>query len=59
MPGFAQEPPQDGFDAISMWVADMNFPTCPAIQEAIIRRAQHLAFGYFIKLKQAKSISKR
>lgn len=39
--------PKDGFDAIPMWVADMNFPTVPTIQEAIIERAQHPAFGYF------------
>lgn len=32
---------------IPMWVADMNFPTCPTIQQAIIARAQHPAFGYF------------
>ena len=30
-----------------MWVADMNFSTCPTIQQAIIARAQHPAFGYF------------
>ena len=40
--------PKDGFDAIPMWVADMNFAACPAIQEAIIRRVQHPAFGYFL-----------
>ena len=39
--------PKEGFDAIPMWVADMNFATCPAIQEEIIRRVQHPAFGYF------------
>ena len=39
--------PREGFDAIPMWVADMNFAVCPAIQEAIIRRVQHPAFGYF------------
>ena len=39
--------PKEGFDPIPMWVADMNFLCCPAIQEAIIRRAQHPAFGYF------------
>ena len=39
--------PEEGFDAIPMWVADMNFPTCPAIQEEIIRRTQHPCFGYF------------
>ncbi len=45
--GFAPGKPKEGFDAIPMWVADMNFATCPTIQEAIIRRAQHPAFGYF------------
>ena len=39
--------PKEGFDAIPMWVADMNFVCCPAIQDAIIRRAQHPAFGYY------------
>ena len=39
--------PKEGFDAIPMWVADMNFPTVPTIPEAIIRRAQHPAYGYF------------
>ncbi len=38
---------KEGFDHIPMWVADMNFPTVPTIQEAIIKRAQHPAFGYF------------
>ena len=45
--GFAPLGPKEGFDVIPMWVADMNFPTVPTIQEAIIRRAQHPAFGYF------------
>jgi len=40
--------PKEGFDAIPMWVADMNFPTVPTIQEEIIKRAQHPAFGYFM-----------
>ena len=39
--------PKDGFDAIPMWVADMNFPTVPTITQAIIDRAGHPAFGYF------------
>ena len=39
--------PDEGFDVIPMWVADMNFPTVPTIQEAIIKRAAHPAFGYF------------
>jgi cystathionine beta-lyase len=47
MPGFTPELPKEGFDIIPMWVADMNFPTVPTIQEAIIERAKHPAFGYF------------
>ena len=39
---------REGFDRIPMWVADMNFPTVPTIPEAIIRRAQHPAYGYFL-----------
>ncbi len=39
--------PKDGFDAIPMWVADMNFPACPTIPEAIIRRTQQPHYGYF------------
>ncbi len=46
-PGFSPEPPKEGFDVIPMWIADMNFPVLPAIQEAILRRVQHPAFGYF------------
>ena len=38
---------KEGFSRIPMWVADMNFPTCPTIPQAIIERAQHPAFGYF------------
>jgi len=44
IPGAA---PREGFDVIPMWVADMNFPTCPAIPRAIIERTQHPAYGYF------------
>ncbi len=48
IPGdFAPAGPKEGFDAIPMWVADMNFATCPSIQEAVIRRVRHPAFGYF------------
>ena len=38
---------KEGFDLIPMWVADMNYPPVPSICEAIIRRAEHPAFGYF------------
>ena len=44
---FEPQSPKDGFDFIPMWVADMNFPTCPAVTDAIIERAKHPAFGYF------------
>ncbi|OZG58704.1 aspartate aminotransferase [Bifidobacterium tissieri] len=47
MPDMAPAAPKPGFDVIPMWVADMNFPTAPSIQEEIIRRAQHPLFGYF------------
>ena len=39
--------PKEGFSAIPMWIADMHFATCPAVTEAIIRRAQHPLYGYF------------
>ena len=39
--------PKEGFDPIPMWVADMNFVALPTIQEAMIKRASHPAFGYF------------
>ncbi len=52
MPGFAPDKPKEGFDAIPMWVADMNFPTVPTIPQAIIARAQHPAFGYFNPAKE-------
>lgn len=45
--GFAPDAPEEGFDAIPMWVADMNFATVPTITDAIIERAKHPAFGYF------------
>ena len=45
--GIEPAAPQDGFDFIPMWVADMNFATCPAITREIIRRAEHPLFGYF------------
>ena len=46
--GTAPSKPRAGFDEIPMWVADMNFPTARSIQDAIIERAQHPAFGYFV-----------
>lgn len=51
-PGFAPDIPKEGFDAIPMWIADMNFATVPTVQEAIIERAKHPAFGYFRPSKE-------
>ena len=45
--GMAPDAPKEGFDAIPMWVADMNFETVPAISETIIERAKHPLYGYF------------
>ena len=45
---FGYPAPREGFDAIPMWVADMNFPVVPTIQEAMIERAKHPTFGYFL-----------
>lgn len=39
--------PKAGFDAIPMWVADMNFPVVPTVQEEMAKRLQHPTFGYF------------
>lgn len=45
--GSAPGAPKEGFDAIPMWVADMNFPALPTIPESIIQRTNHPAYGYF------------
>ncbi|MBO4887137.1 MAG: aminotransferase class I/II-fold pyridoxal phosphate-dependent enzyme [Firmicutes bacterium] len=47
IPGFTPDAPKPGFDPIPMWVADMNFPTAPSIQEKIKARVEHPAYGYF------------
>lgn len=43
---------KEGFDLIPMWVADMNFPACPSILEAMQTRISHPAFGYFKPRKE-------
>ena len=37
---------EHGEGIIPLWVADMDFPSPPAVQEAILRRAQHGTYGY-------------
>lgn len=44
--------PREGFDIIPMWVADMNFPVLHTIQEEIIKRTNHPAFGYFFPAEE-------
>ena len=46
--GGAYPPPKDGFDVIPMWVADMNFPVVPSVEQAMIARAKEPTFGYFM-----------
>ena len=46
-PGSPYPAPREGFDVIPMWVADMNFPVVPTVQQAMIERVEHPAFGYF------------
>ncbi len=52
LPGGPYPAPRKGFDVIPMWVADMNFPVVPTIQEHMIRRAQHPTFGYFMPTEE-------
>ena len=44
--------PKNGFSAIPMWVADMNFATVPTIVQAMAARVQHPAYGYFIPTEE-------
>lgn len=46
--GFAPAAPQEGFDAIPLWVADMSFAAPSCITGAITRRVGHPLFGYFL-----------
>lgn len=48
----APKSPMEGFSAIPMWVADMNFATAPTIPEAIIERTKHPLYGYFATRKE-------
>lgn len=48
----APEAPREGFDAIPMWVADMNFPAYPGIQKAMTERIAEAHFGYFAPRKE-------
>lgn len=45
--GFEPDAAKPGFDEIPLWVADMNFATCPAVTRALANRIAHPLFGYF------------
>lgn len=45
--GHSPAAPKEGFDAIPMWVADMNFATVPTVPQALAERASHPLYGYF------------
>ena len=40
-----------GEDILPLWVADMDFPSPPAVQEAILKRAAHPTYGYTAELE--------
>ena len=44
---FAGVKPDEGFDTIPMWIADMSFVAAPPAMEAILRRMEMPNFGYF------------
>ena len=43
---------REGVTAIPMWIADMSFPTAPAVTEAIEERLRFPNFGYFSQSKE-------
>ena len=42
---------EHGEDVLPLWVADMDFPSPPAVQEAILQRAAHPTYGYTAELE--------
>lgn len=50
--GYFSVPIKEGFDAIPMWVADMNFAAAPTIPAAIAKRLEHPVYGYFSPRKE-------
>ena len=39
--------PDEGFEPIPMWIADMAFPTAPPVLEAMRKRLENPSFGYY------------
>lgn len=48
IPGIFPEKPQNGFDSIPLWIADMSFATVPSVSKAIQERASHPLYGYIM-----------
>lgn len=46
IPGIFPEAPDQGFDSIPLWIADMNFATVPTITQALMERVKHPLYGY-------------
>jgi len=44
---YAPKHPEEGYDFIPMWVADMNFPVVPSVTKALTERLSHPTYGYF------------
>lgn len=43
-------------DVLPMWVADMDFPSPPAVLDALTKRIEHGIFGYTFPSSQTKTI---
>ena len=42
-----------GKNELPLWVADMDFKTAPAVQEALEKRVSHGIFGYSVPIGRA------
>lgn len=42
-------------DLVAAWVADMDFRTAPAVQEALVERAKHAIYGYTSNTAEEKA----
>ncbi len=40
-----------GDDLVPLWIADMDFPSPPAVQEALVKRAMHPTYGYTAEME--------
>jgi cysteine-S-conjugate beta-lyase len=45
-----------GKDIIPLWVADMDFPSPPAVKEALVKRIDHGIFGYTLPPQELNEI---